>query len=256
MINKRQRFKQIKNFFLYYGIGKAEESSQFDLAIVEPQGQNKESIEIMQSAGTLVIAYVSVVEIFEGFPYYKLLKDEDFLKIDNKPVMNKEFNTYLIDLKSERWSSILMHHIGNLILNENYDGIFLDTIGDVEFSIFNEKLQGQLICNAVELIVKIRNLYKDIIIIQNNGLNKLIESTSKLIDGICWENPIFGNPESADWMEYVIHKLSTLSKEDGIKVLLLYEEKNFAKEELITIKYAEKIAENNKFLIWKTKSYC
>jgi endo-alpha-1,4-polygalactosaminidase (GH114 family) len=256
MISKRDQFKKVKNFFLYYGIGKAQEGSMFDVAIVEPQGQNKDSINTMQSKGTLVIAYISVMEIFQAFPYYKLLRDEDFLKMDNIPVMNKEFNTYLIDLKSQRWCAILTHHIGNLILNENYDGIFLDTIGDVEFPIFNEELQSELIYNATKLIMEIRSLYKDIIIIQNNGLNKLIHETAKFMDGVCFENPRFCDDECADWMSHITNKLINLSNEEEIKVLLLYEEKNFDKEELTIVKEAEKIAEKNKFLIFKTKSYC
>jgi len=255
MISKRHDFKKIKNFSLYYGIDNNENISKYDLTIVEPQGQNKINIKEMQAKGTLVIAYVSVVEIFESFPHYKFLRDEDFLKIDNKRVMNKEFNTYLVNLKSKRWISILMHHIGNLILNNNYDGIFLDTIGDVEFSMFSEKLQEYLICGAVELITKIRELYEDIIIIQNNGVNKLIESTFKLIDGVCWENPRLWDINNSDWIEYITGKLSILSKEQ-MKVLLLYEENSFTSQEFAKINLAEKIAKINNFLIYKTESYC
>ena len=209
----------------------------------------------MQDKRTLVIAYVSVVEIFEAFPSYKFLRDEDFLKIDNKRVRNKEFNTYLINLKSKRWISILMHHIGNLILNNNYDGIFLDTIADVEFELFNEELQESLICGAVELITKIRELYEDIIIIQNNGVSKLIESTFEIIDGVCWENPNLWGINNCDWIEYIIGKLSTLCKNE-MKVLLLYEEKGILSQEFNKIKYAERIAKINNFLIYRTESYC
>lgn len=255
MLIKRHDFKNIKNFSLYYGIGNSEELSKYDLTIVEPLGQNEISIKKMQDKGTLVIAYVSVVEIFEDFPSYKFLRDEDFLKIDNKRVRNKEFNTYLINLKSKRWISILMHHIGNLILNNNYDGIFLDTIADVEFDLFDEELQESLICGAVELITKIRELYEDIIIIQNNGVSKLIESTFEIIDGVCWENPNLWDVNNSDWIEYITGKLSTLCKNE-MKVLLLYEEKGYIAQEFNKINYVEKIAKINNFLIYRTESYC
>ena len=255
MLIKRHDFKNIKNFSLYYGIGNSEELSKYDLTIVEPLGQNEISVKEMQAKGTLVIAYVSVVEIFESFPNYKFLRDEDLLKIDNKRVMNKEFNTYLINLKSKRWLSILMHHISNLILNNNYDGIFLDTIADVEFELFDEELQESLICGAVELITKIRELYEDIIIIQNNGISKLIESTFEIIDGVCWENPNLWDIDNSDWIKYITGKLSTLCKNE-MKVLLLYEEKGFISQEFNKIKFAEKMAKINNFLIYRTKSYC
>lgn len=254
-MSKRNDFKNIKNFSLYYGIGNSEELSKYDLTIVEPLGQNEISVKKIQAKGTLVIAYVSVVEIFEAFPNYKFLRDEDFLKIDNKRVSNEEFNTYLINLKSKRWISILMHHIGNLILNDNYDGIFLDTIADVEFPMFDEELQGSLICGAVELITKIRELYEDIIIIQNNGVSKLIESTFEIIDGVCWENPRLWDINNSNWIEYITGKLSTLCKNE-MKVLLLYEEKGFIAQEFNKIKFAEKIAKINNFLIYRTESYC
>ncbi|MCB2292361.1 endo alpha-1,4 polygalactosaminidase [Clostridium algoriphilum] len=255
MISKRHDFKNIKNFSLFYGIGNSEELSKYDLTIVEPLGQNEISVKEMQAKGTLVIAYVSVVEIIEAFPHYKFLREEDFLKIDNNRVMNKEFNTYLINLKSERWISILMHHIGNLILNSNYDGIFLDTMGDVEFSVFNEQQQESLICGAVDFITKIREQYEDIIIIQNNGFNKLIESTFNFIDGVCWENPRLWDINNSDWIKYITGKLTNLSKEQ-MKVLLLYEENSFTSQEFAKINLAEKIAKINNFLIYKTESYC
>ena len=256
MLSKRRNFRKIKNFSLFYGNGNNENLSKYDLTIVEPLGQDNISIKEMQDKETLVVAYVSVVEISESFPHYKFLKDEDFLKIDNKRVMNKEFDTYLINLNSKRWISILMHHIGNLILNNNYDGIFLDTIGDVEFSVFDEELQKSLIYGAVELITKIRELYDDIIIIQNNGLNKLIESTVKLIDGVCWENPRLWDIKNSDWIKHITDKLSTLRDKEAIMVLLLYQKKIFTDKEFAEINYAEKIVKQKKFLIYMTDSYC
>ena len=256
MTNKRSDFRKIENFSLFYGIGNSKNLSKSDLTIVEPQGQNEITINEMHSTGTLVIAYVSVIEIFEAYPYYKLLKDEDFLKINNKRVRHLGFNTYLVNLKSKRWISILMQHIGNLILSKNYDGLFLDTIGDVEFSVFNEQMRDELICGAVELITKIRELYKDIIIIQNNGLNKLIDNTFKFIDGVCWENPRFWDNNNADWFEYIISKLSTINKEENIVILLLYEKKGFTAKDFNKIHYAEKVAKTKDFLIYLADSYC
>lgn len=258
MMNKRSLFKNCKNYSLYYGVNNCECLSKYNIAIVEPQGQNEESINIMHAEGTLVIAYVSVIEIFEGLSNYKFLREDDFLKIGNKRITNETFNTFLADLRSKRWNSILQHHIGDLILNRNYDGIFLDTIGDIEFPIFNQQLRDQLICEAVNLIIKIRQLYDDIIIIQNNGLNKLVDNTSKYIDGVCWENAMFGSLDDSDWFEYITHKLKKMWNNEQVKVLLLYEEKNINMElqEYNSVSYAEKLAEKNGFLLYKTYSYC
>jgi endo-alpha-1,4-polygalactosaminidase (GH114 family) len=255
MISKRQRFKKVNNFALYYGVGNEKYLSNYDVAIVEPQGQKQASIKEMQACGSLVIAYVSVMEVFEAFPHYKLLKEEDFLKIGNQPVINKEYNTYLVDLNSKRWKSILIHYIGDLFYNYKYNGIFLDTIGDVEFNIFSEKLQERLIDAAEKLLKEIRSLFEDIILIQNNGLNKLIAKTFPLIDGVCWENPMFKDYSSTTWEGSMVNKLKYLSEKNQLKILLLYEEKQLSKKDLEANLVAKKIAGESKFLLYSTEKY-
>lgn len=254
MTNKREFFKNITNYALYYGTGKTEVMSVYDAAIVEPRGQNKEGIKAMQQSGTLAIAYISVMEISETDSDYLLLKDEDFLKINGCPLINENYNTHLVDLRSRRWVSILMHNIGNLILNYNYDGVFLDTIGDIEHFAIPDLLQNQLCMEAVKVIGKIRELYGDIVIIQNNGLNYLLDYSWKLIDGVCWENPRFPDKNAAEWTKTVIDKLSIAGKE--IIVMLLYEKSIFQGERFASVKFGKKVAMEKGFLIFITENYC
>lgn len=254
-MNKRQQFKSVRNYGLYYGIGREKELSSYDLAILEPQGQSEKTIQVMHNSGTLVIAYVSVMEIFESYPLFKLLKDEDFITLNGLKVMNKEYETYLLDLTSKRWNAILIQQIGNLILNEGYDGIFLDTIGDIEADIFPKELKEKLLNAAVALLSNIRKLFNDIIIIQNNGLNELINHTAHIIDGLCWENPMFGDVDSSEWTKATLNKLKTISKIEEIKILMVYEENQLNDLDIKVFPYAKKIAQANNFLIYKTNSY-
>lgn len=293
MQNKREQFKKIKNFSLFYGMNKAEELSKYNMVIVEPEGQKVENIDLMHSKGTLVIAYVSIIEINENSPNFKFLKADDFLMVDEKILRNDKFNNYMINLNSKKWASILLHHISNLVLNYNYDGILLDTIGDIEFSVLDGNIKRQQIEGAVEILKNIRSIYQDIIIIQNNGLNEVIDNTYEYIDGVCWENPRFMDSSSSSWLNNITNKLCKLSEREKIKVLFLYEikslvpllananeninvkaekyvitkekyskitstitkeEKN-SKVEDATITRAEKIAEENHFLIYVSEEY-
>jgi endo-alpha-1,4-polygalactosaminidase (GH114 family) len=255
MINKRQQFKNASNYVLYYGIGKENELKTYNIAIVEPQGQNENSIDMMNKEGTLVIAYVSVMEIYQSHSLFKLLKDEDFIKLNGLHVMNEEYGTYLLDLRSKRWKTLLIHHIGNLILNQNYDGIFLDTIGDVESPVLPEYLKEKLFISAEQLIKEIRNLFKEIIIIQNNGMNELINYTCELIDGLCWENPSFCDDSCLEWTQNTLNKLKIIHNTKGIKILMLYEKNQLNFANIKSIHFAEEVARINNFLMYITDKY-
>ncbi|MCM0647207.1 endo alpha-1,4 polygalactosaminidase [Clostridium swellfunianum] len=247
MISRREQFKNAKDYILYYGIGKEEELSKHDIAIVEPLGQTKETLDLMHKQGTLVIAYVSAIEISKHFPMFNLLKQEDFIHVNDNPLKNEEFETYLLNIGSKRWSSMLIQHIGNLIVNENYDGIFLDTLGDIEWSVLPEGLRNDMLLSARKLLNTIRGLFEDIIIIQNNGMHQVLNYTFEFIDGLCLENPKLELSDTSDWVQASIDKLKALRKDYAIKVLLLYEENYFNESYISAVK--------DDVLFYKTKSY-
>ena len=76
-MKSRLKMEQLNNYALYYGTGKETELANFDLAIVEPLGQTRSSIQFMHEKETLVIAYISVIEIHPTNLLFGLLKDED-----------------------------------------------------------------------------------------------------------------------------------------------------------------------------------
>jgi endo-alpha-1,4-polygalactosaminidase (GH114 family) len=246
-MGRRVVFKGSSSFMVYYGKDNVEELSKHDVAIVEPLGQSQENIEAIKEKGTLVIAYISVMEIQNCSEVFNLLKKEDFLIVKEEKLKNKDFDTYLIDLRSSRWRSILLHSIGNLIYNHNYDGIFLDTIGDLEFEIIPQELQNSLLSSAVSFIKDIRDTFEDIVIIQNNGLEKLCSLTGALVDGICWENPPVNNKASKLWVESVTNELRFLMKTTEVNILLLTdkEDKTAVKEQSV-----KHLAEENGFLFY------
>jgi endo-alpha-1,4-polygalactosaminidase (GH114 family) len=216
--------QEAKKYALYYGTGRAEALLEYDLAVVEPLGQNKTTVERMQQANTIVIGYVSVMEIHPSHLHFNRLKAEDFLVVNGQPCINEAYGTYLLDLRSKRWLGMLNHQIGNLLLHTGYDGIFLDTIGDVEMRMIPPGLQIHQIQAAVRWMEQLRVIFPEHILVQNNGLEVLCLQTAPWIDAICWENPPFGVNSALEWMEETFNRLDQLQQKHLFKTLLLFEQ--------------------------------
>jgi polysaccharide biosynthesis protein PelA len=223
--SKKEDMAKARNYVLYYGHGREEELSRFDLAVVEPSGHDADSIHKLKDNGTLVFAYISVMEIQTWSPEFGLLKDTDFLEVNGQKLMNCDYGTYIMDLTSDRWKSLLLHKAGRMLLQYGYDGLFLDTIGDVEMPVIPAHMQTIQMSAAVNLLVLLRKDFPDSLIIQNNGLEKLCLYTADLIDGICWENPPFVRKECIPWVEIVVLQLEMLKTSKSLSILLLTEAK-------------------------------
>lgn len=225
-MNRLARFAAAQNYALYYGTGKEKELSQFDVAVIEPSGQNDASVHSMQAAGTLLLAYLSVIEAPPSAPEIKLLQTEDFLTQGGCRLTNQEYGNFLIDLRSNRWKGLLWHKIGNLIWHAGYDGVFLDTIGNVESPELSaiDTPNTQLLA-AAHFVRQLRTTYPGHILVQNNGLEQLCFLTSAYLNGICWENPPFHQKTSRRWVKQTTHRLAQFKKKYGLQVWLLLEEK-------------------------------
>lgn len=219
-------FARSNNYALYYGCGGEEYLSRFDVAIVEPAGQSRDSLKRMQSSGTLVLAYLSVVEIPDWAQEIKILKSEDFLGSEGEPYKDSRYGNYLADPRSGRWAGLLLHRAGKLVIQEGYDGLFLDTIGDVESARCGAGCGDSLILAAAGIVRCIREMFPEIILIQNCGLERLCLFTAAYLDGICWENPPLFARRHRPWAEATAGRLIKLKDKYRLKILLLLEEES------------------------------
>jgi hypothetical protein len=218
------RFFTAENYAVLYSGGFEEELSLFDIAIVEPSARDRTSLQIIRKNGTVVLAYVSAMEVHQWSDEFKFLKSSDYLKSGGQPMINHNYGTYIADLRSKTWKNLLYHKIGRLLLSSGYDGIFVDTIGDIESPQINEGLKDELAITAAEFFSQIKEISKDSIIVQNNGLEKLCLYTSGIIDGICWENPPFAIKDSRLWVRQVLERIERVRAESRLKIMLLLEE--------------------------------
>ena len=247
-MNRTARLQSIKNYALYYGIGREQELVEFDMVIVEPKGQTKESIIRLKESGTLVLAYLSVMEIHASDPEAKLLRDADFLTKKGQRLQNPRYENWLADLSSERWNSLLTRHAVELINDFKYDGLFLDTIGDVEGDFLDLEKRDLLLVAAAHLLRRFRSVFPEQILIQNCGMERLLHYTAQYIDGICWENPCL---EHRSWFQPIIDNLSRFKRELNLQVFFLLEENTNTRDMQTLVK---RIAAEKGFLSYTAPS--
>jgi endo-alpha-1,4-polygalactosaminidase (GH114 family) len=222
-MTRREKFRSLRSFALYYGRGEADRLARYDVAVVEPKGQSPGDLKKLQASGTLVVAYVSVMEVASYDPELAWLKEDDFLRIDGERARNDEYGTTLVSLSSARWRGLVHHRIGTLLLRDGYDGIFLDTIGNVEWETLGDRTTSERAA-AVGLVRELREAFPSHVFIQNNGVVRLFTDTARYVDAVCWENPPFHLPQTRDWAERLAERIGEEAKSYGCSVLLLAEQ--------------------------------
>lgn len=241
----KERFHNIEDYVLYYGYGREYELSGCSMAVVEPAGHDRDSIMKLRQGGTIAVAYLSVMEIQSFGPDFAFVKDS-LLKSGSEFIKNSEFDTYLADMRSDKWNEFLIHKALRLCLKEGYDGIFLDTIGDVETSLVPAAMRRVQFIHAVNFIKTLRDRLPNNIIIQNNGAEELCRYTSGYIDGFCWEGPDFFESSRNLYNAGILNNLGSLRIESDIKILILTE--NIHRKE--HIEHIQRLSADRNFLYY------
>lgn len=223
-MSNRSQFRTIDKFSIFYGQGGMDRLVRYDAVVVEPANRTSEEIQALHDSGALVLAYVSVMEVHTEHPLAADINEADFLRREKEPfdyIMQTTYNNRLVDLCSPRWQGLLLRHVGELITRHGYDGVFLDTIGDVEMPEMPRPMQQ--IEAATFLVEQMRKWFPDAILIQNNGLEVLCMQTAEFLDAICWENPPIDIPDSRRWVHAVAQRLVQLRIAYNLRVLVLFE---------------------------------
>ena len=125
-----------------------------------------------------------------------------------------------MDPRSEHWARVVLEMAERRLLAKGCDGIFLDTIANVEDPTLPKAMVAQLVPAAAFLIRRIRERFPHALLVQNSGINLLHRFTAPYLDGICWENFPLKWPEDY-WSLNKLNELERLSRKIGLRVLLL-----------------------------------
>lgn len=168
----RERFKAIRDYVIYYGVGRADRMEGFDLAIVQPETLAGRDLPDLKARGVLVIVYLSVGEAEPWRPWWA--------KVDPAWLLGKNENwgSYYVDTRQPGWQKLIIEQAG-MFLAAGYDGLFLDTVDTAE-------RYWQTRSGMIALIEGLRSAYPDALLVQNRGFN-LAPSEAGVIDGLMAE---------------------------------------------------------------------
>ena len=237
----------MRSVAFYYGRGSEHVLTSFELAVVQPDNLKTEAVEYMRSKGTRVLGYMSVLEIPRN-PHRPV--PASALRVGGAPLAQAEFNNWILDprhpLVRERAYSLAAH-----IAELGYDGVFLDTIGDVEDRRIPTELRSLLVPAAAHLVA---GLAEDVgcgAIVQNWGLYDLLPFTAPYLDGVCWENFPYREIGPLPVLHPGVRRLHAMQEQYGLTVIALNEGLTVGREREL----AQAAAERCDFIWYGTENY-
>lgn len=193
-------------FQIFYGKPdqqKLEELAQDDAAIIEATAFSKEQVSFLQKEDVLVFGYVSLMQLenWNG-ALKKNIVPSDYWMQDGEPLYVADWDTYVMDIREQHYREVLLSKIHSEIAEKQLDGVFFDTVDDLDYY-FHEDVTTQKEMRAgYELLLDtVRSAYPDLLIIQNRGFDSYKTVSRKKIDGILWEGYDKQDLEKSAWAQ-------------------------------------------------------
>ncbi|WFD11127.1 glycoside hydrolase family 66 protein [Tepidibacter hydrothermalis] len=194
----------IQDFIIYYGDindKKIKELSKYSLVIIEPRNITKNQVITLKNLGVKVLGYMSVVEQNENNIEFVGLKDSWFYKPYNEKIKIYKWQSWYMDIRKKGYQNFLLEQLYLHIVDKNLDGVFLDTVGDIDDSNWRENDKKGMRENYEKFLLRIKNNYKDLEIVQNWGFETAKNYSAKHINGIMWEGFSFDLLKNDEWSQ-------------------------------------------------------
>lgn len=170
----------VMNYTCYYGFGRIEDLSKFDMVIIEASNYSAEDIAAIKASGTIVLGYVSLGEdtrplqvedgtgpissgflTFNGYaPYY--LDDNPR---DGYPDRNSVWGGYYVHAGNALWQDYVINILmKDIIETKGCDGVFFDTVDISGDSYYNWTSPGM-----ISIVAAARRAYPSEYLITNRG---------------------------------------------------------------------------------------
>ncbi|WP_335870979.1 endo alpha-1,4 polygalactosaminidase [Bacillus sp. 2205SS5-2] len=216
-------FSQINTYQIYYNTPTdeiLENMKDYDLVIVEPHEFTVDQIQQLKDSGTMVLGYINTMEADEwNIEFMNQLHQDDFYYEVDKRVFYPEWNSYLMDISSPHYQELLQQEINNQIIQKGFDGIFLDTVGDIDNEFLDQPdvLEAQR-AGMVSFLKTVKEKYPQLPLLQNWGFDTLKEATAPYVDGILWENFDQNVIANDEWAQNTIQTLREMKQEYPLEV--------------------------------------
>lgn len=219
---------------------------QMDLVIVEPIEMQQKYISAAQQKGTLVYGYINAMEgdKWNKELYHQFEKDDFYQDENGNKMYFEQWDSYMMDMTSDHYQEILLEEIDQQIVQKGLDGVFLDTVGNIDSYIPSDEQKEQNKAMR-EFMKKIKDRYNGLSIGQNWGMDTLIQFTAPYVDFIMWEDFSYEKVAKDEWALEKMEQLQKLKERDGIQVLAIGF-KDEAKSKELAKKYGFKYVHNDK----------
>ncbi len=225
-------WSKVRSFVVYYGDpvyaqGGAEAVirtlSGCDAAIIEPSCYDVEWLRRIQASGTLLLAYVPVMESPEwNKARMDCLQDKHYLRNSHgQKLVQQAWRSYVMDLRQPSYRDVLLQELARWA-SLGFDGFFLDTVGDIEELVSSNQQRHELHHAYRELLHTAATQFPQALLVQNRGFGTL-SYVGSLLHGIVWED-WQGDRVHEPWMALTISKTQAWAKDHrkrGCKVLAL-----------------------------------
>ncbi|KZZ84733.1 endo alpha-1,4 polygalactosaminidase [Bacillus sp. SJS] len=224
----------VHQYKIYYGEpakDTVKKLSGYPLVIIEPTHYSRKEIEKIQQTGTLVYGYINSMEADRwNKNLFKQFEHQDFYYRDGKRVYLKDWDAYLMDMTSFHYRETLLKEIHQQIEHKQLNGVFLDTVGDIDdfFSEDSKEMKQQQ--ESLILLLKVLER-RQLSVIQNWGM-ETAQKTAPFIDGFMWEDFQHSYIMNDDWSKEWLKKTRWLSDEYGITIFTVSEKEKEKSEQL------------------------
>ncbi len=173
---------ELRTWAVYYGrmVGPAV-LTRFDLVVLDPDGHPP----LVRAAPRrpLYLGYVSLGEAEPQRPYFDSIKAAAWLIRKNE-----NWGSWVVDVRSPQWRSLLLGRIIPAVLAQGFDGLFMDTLDSPleEQRRDPERFAGMAEA-MVDLIRAVRSAFPQAIICLNRG-SELWPKAAPYIDAVLMED--------------------------------------------------------------------
>lgn len=213
------RLGPIQSFLIYYGHASDDAKRRLmeaDLAVLELQQWQPEDVADMRAEGTAVYGYLSVMESPDwNRKRAAAIEPDDVLMENGKPIFFEQWNSVLMDLRSSGYRKLLLAELDEIVASYRLNGIFLDTVGDIEDYV-PLPLQEEMTTAYRTFLAVASGRHKELKWLQNRGFQQL-DSCAGLLDGFLWEG-FEADTLASSWSRHWIQALAR-HQEAGLSLL-------------------------------------